>query len=40
MNGAAARSKCLELLLEERIMLMPVLGYGKVGADEAVPVCL
>jgi hypothetical protein len=30
MNGSAAGSKGLNLLLEERIMLMPVLGYGKI----------
>jgi hypothetical protein len=38
MNGGAAGLKRLDLLVEERIMLMPVLGYGKVGADKAIPV--
>jgi hypothetical protein len=37
MNGGAAGSKGLNLLLEEWIMLMPVLGYGKVGANKAIP---
>jgi hypothetical protein len=37
MDGSAVGSKGRNLLLEERIMLMPVLGYGKVGADKAIP---